>query len=150
MGKNNLCKKNWASGTVAEMIQKTGPAVTPFAETLLTYFLKGLKDPSADCVSNCVFGIGALAEACGPALAGHYPKFLEVLAPLLKENGDGRTMDNVLGAVARMIKTQPDAVNLSLVLPAFVQWLPLREDMEENVTVYSCLRQLLTAGALTD
>jgi len=128
--KNNLCKKNWASGTVAEMIQKTGPAVTPFAETLLNYFLKGMKDSSPDVVSNCVFGIGALAEACGPALAGQYPKFLEVLAPLLKENGDGRTMDNVLGAVARMIKTQPDAVNLSLVLPAFVQWLPLREDME--------------------
>jgi hypothetical protein len=59
---------------------------------------------------------------------------------------NGRLVDNVCAAVCRMILARMDLVPLKQVLPVLLQNLPLKQDMEENETVYSCIYHLLQSG----
>lgn len=101
-----------------------------------------------------------------------YPMMLSVFSKLLTKESDRRVIDNLCAALCRMIMTNVDAVPLEQVcfsahardphmtawvwsdwkcvvtfpqvVPALVERLPLKEDMEENKTVFSCLAMLYT------
>lgn len=45
-----------------------------------------------------------------------------------------------------MIVTKCDLVPLNQVLPVFVQYLPLREDFEENFAVFRCIQTIYQHG----
>jgi len=139
-------ERSLAAGTLAEICQAMGDSVSPFAENLFSIFVGGIKDSSKDVVSNSVFGLGVLAECTGAAMSPKYPEILQHLSAFLKEDGDRRTIDNVLGAVARMLITCPAALPIDTIIPTFVKWLPLKEDMEENITVYKAVYSLLSAN----
>ncbi|MCI25056.1 importin-4-like, partial [Trifolium medium] len=51
--------------------------------------------------------------------------------------------DNAAGAVARMIMVHPESIPLNQVLPVFLRVLPLKEDREESLAVYSCVSALV-------
>jgi hypothetical protein len=52
-------------------------------------------------------------------------------------------VDNACGAVARIISSAPQAVPLQHVLPVLLTALPLREDHEEDATVWTCLTKIV-------
>lgn len=143
----NRSERSLAAGTLAELCQAMKESIIPFTDKMYNIFMKGVKDQSDDVVSNSVFGVGVLVEASGNTLVDRYPVILETLSQFLKEGGDRRTIDNVLGAVARMIITNPTALPLDMLFPTFVKWLPLQEDMEENEMVYQCIYTLLSNNA---
>lgn len=45
-----------------------------------------------------------------------------------------------------MVVTKCDLVPLNQVLPVFVQYLPLREDFEENFAVFRCIQTIYQHG----
>jgi importin-4 len=57
------------------------------------------------------------------------------------------TLDNICGALARLIITNASLVPMKSVLPVFVSYLPLREDFEENLAVYRCLEVCYRQGS---
>lgn len=96
---------------------------------------------------------------------------LSVFSKLLTKESDRRVIDNLCAALCRMIMSNVDAVPLDQVrfffffstcesaasgqnekclvvlrqvVPALVERLPLKEDMEENKTVFNCLAMLYT------
>jgi hypothetical protein len=139
-------ERSLAAGTLAEMCQAMGPAVTPFIEDLYPVFVRGVSDASDEVVSNSVFGIGVLVECggIGAPIQTRYMEILQLLNTLLKEDGDRRTIDNVLGAVCRMVLTNPTGLPLDSIMQTLVKYLPLGEDYEENITVYKTLYMLLS------
>uniref|UniRef100_A0A8C9RLH8 Importin 4 n=1 Tax=Scleropages formosus TaxID=113540 RepID=A0A8C9RLH8_SCLFO len=108
------------------------------SEQLMPVLVTGAKDCDAEVRSNSVFALGALAEAAGPAIV-QYPVILGLFSSLLSKEEDPRAVDNLCAALCRMIVSSPGSVPLDQVFPVLLSHLPLKEDLEENKTVFGCL-----------
>ncbi|XP_064416459.1 importin-4 [Latimeria chalumnae] len=136
---SSLAEKSFAVGTIAETVEALGPAATQFVPRLLPVLLAGAREEDEEVRSNSVFGLGVLAEQGKEAVFEHYPTLLGVLSSIIAREEDRRVLDNVCGAVSRMISTNLACVPIDQVLPVLLHSLPLKEDLEENITVYSCI-----------
>lgn len=64
---------------------------------------------------------------------------------IAKESHAG-ARDNVVGAIARLIIANYSGLPLDQIFPVFVNQLPLKEDFEENKTVFKSILTLYQAG----
>lgn len=76
----------------------------------------------------------------------HYPAILAALSAAVAKEEHAGTLDNICGALARLIITNSMLVPLKQVLPVFMKYLPLREDFEENFAVFRSLNVVYTQG----
>uniref|UniRef100_A0A8C7KPZ0 Importin 4 n=1 Tax=Oncorhynchus kisutch TaxID=8019 RepID=A0A8C7KPZ0_ONCKI len=116
---------------------------------LLPVLVAGVRDSDSEVRNNSVFGLGALAQAAGPLVAQDYPMMLSLFSNLLSKEQDRRVIDNLCAALCRMIMSHMEGVPLEQVFPALLACLPLKEDMEENKTVYSCLAMLYSQNPVS-
>ncbi|KAJ6357352.1 hypothetical protein OIU78_005248 [Salix suchowensis] len=87
------------------------------------------------------------AKMAGESTLKYYGDILRGLFPLFGEpEPDDAVRDNAAGAVARMIMAHPQSVPLNQVLPVFLRVLPLKEDHEESMAVYSCVSTLVLSS----
>lgn len=76
----------------------------------------------------------------------HYPQILQTLSSLIGRETSAQARDNIIGAIARLIITNHTIIPMDQVFPVFISHLPLKEDLEENKTVYKCLQVLYRNG----
>uniref|UniRef100_A0A672T5S6 Importin 4 n=1 Tax=Sinocyclocheilus grahami TaxID=75366 RepID=A0A672T5S6_SINGR len=137
--------RSFSIGTIGETLHSLvgvagGSAVAGrLSNRLLPVLVAGVRDSDAEVRNNSVFALGALAQAAGPIVASDYPMMLSLFSNLLSKESDLRVIDNLCAALCRMIMSHIEGVPLEQVFPALVACLPLKEDMEENKTIYSCL-----------
>ncbi|KAK3745056.1 hypothetical protein QZH41_014548, partial [Actinostola sp. cb2023] len=124
--------KSFAIGTISEIILAIGHATVPFVQHLYPVLFGALKDADDEVRSNATYGLGLLAMNGGDVMVPNYPAVLEALFSMLSSQQPGRLVDNICGAVSRMIMTNRSAVPLE------------EEDFEENPTVYSCIIELFS------
>ncbi|XP_017285372.1 importin-4 isoform X2 [Kryptolebias marmoratus] len=140
-----VADRSFSVGTIGEILQALVSApggrgvAGRLSNRLLPVLVAGVKDSDAEVRNNSVFGLGCLAQAAGPIIASDYPMMLSVFSNLLAKETDLKVIDNLCAALCRMILSHVDAVPLEQVFPALVAHLPLKEDLEENKTVLSCL-----------
>uniref|UniRef100_A0A3B4V173 Importin 4 n=1 Tax=Seriola dumerili TaxID=41447 RepID=A0A3B4V173_SERDU len=145
-----VAERSFSMGIIGEILQALvsvsgGRGVAGrLSNRLLPVLVAGVKDGDPEVRNNSVFGLGCLAQAAGPIVASDYPMMLSVFSNLLAKESDPRVVDNLCAALCRMIMSNVDAVPLEQVVPALVAHLPLKEDLEENKTVFSCLAMLYT------
>ncbi|XP_023131209.1 importin-4 [Amphiprion ocellaris] len=145
-----VAERSFSLGTIGEILQAlvTAPGGQGLAgrlsNRLLPVLVAGVRDSDPEVRNNSVFGLGCLAQAAGPIVLTDYPMMLSVFSNLLVKESDARVIDNLCGALCRMILSNVEAVPLEQVVPALAARLPLKEDMEENKTVFSCLALLYT------
>ncbi|KAM7370066.1 hypothetical protein PAMP_011351 [Pampus punctatissimus] len=150
-----VADRSFSVGTIGEILQALvgvsgGRGVAGrLSNRLLPVLVAGVRDSDAEVRNNSVFGLGCLAQAAGPIVISEtcsrdYPMMLSVFSNLLAKESDLRVIDNLCAALCRMILSNVDAVPLEQVVPALVTRLPLKEDLEENKTVFSCLAMLYT------
>jgi len=141
--------RSMAMGCLGELAQELGSGI---AEHWNTFFypaaIAGLADSDDSVKRNSAFCIGVSCEGLGETVTSQYAAMLQAMSPLFSldiTEGDtaAACVDNACAAIARMIKTSPANVPLSQVLPVILKALPLKNDMTENETVYSCLFGLL-------
>ncbi|KAM4710354.1 importin-4 [Discoglossus pictus] len=132
-------EKSFSMGTVAETIVAMGPASEQFVPQLFPALLTGARDQDHEVRSNSVFGLGVLVEHGGASMHQHFPKLLALLSSLITSDKDPQVLDNVCGAVCRMIMSNPEGVPIGQVFPVLVRSLPLKKDFEENTTVFKCI-----------
>uniref|UniRef100_A0A8C3ITC4 Importin 4 n=1 Tax=Chrysemys picta bellii TaxID=8478 RepID=A0A8C3ITC4_CHRPI len=127
------------AGFLPLLLNKMKPSCSvaepPFVPRLLPPFLGAARDSDPEVRSNGVFALGVLAEHGGEAL--HYPKILALLAGGSAQEPSARVRDNVCGAVARMVLSQPQALPLRC-LSHLTPWLP----PDAQVSLLSLLRHL--------
>lgn len=137
--------RSFSVGTIGETLHSLagvagGRAVAGrLSNRLLPLLVAGVRDSDAEVRNNSVYALGALAQAAGPIVASDYPVMLSLFSNLLSKESDLRVIDNLCAALCRMIMSHVEGVPLEQVFPALVARLPLKEDMEENKTIYSCL-----------
>ncbi|CAL5377844.1 unnamed protein product [Camellia sinensis] len=135
---------------LAEVAQHMGPPIAGYIDAVMPLVLKELASPVATNRRNAAFCIGELckngehflynyARYYGDALHGLYPLFGE-------SEPDDAVRDNAAGAVARMIMVHAESIPLNQVLPVFLKVLPLKEDHEESMAVYSCVCNLVLSS----
>ncbi|XP_010451155.1 PREDICTED: probable importin subunit beta-4, partial [Camelina sativa] len=77
----------------------------------------------------------------------YFGDVLRKLSPLFGDSEPELAVrDNAAGATARMIVVHPELVPLNQVLPVLLRGLPLKEDQEESMAVYSCIYSLVLAS----
>ncbi|KAM6200920.1 importin-4 [Rhynchocyon petersi] len=133
-----VAEKSFAVGTLAESIQGLGAASAQFVSRLFPVLLSNAREADPEVRSNAIFGLGVLAEHGGrPAqeYPQHFPKLLGLLLPLLARERHDRVRDNICGALARLLMASPMRKPEPQVLAALLHALPLKEDMEEWVTI---------------
>lgn len=143
-----VAERSFSVGTIGELlaalakVQGGRGLVGRLSNRLLPVLVAATKDSDEEVRSNTVFALGCLAEGAGPIVVSDYPMMLSVFSNLLVKESDRNVIDNLCGALCRMILGNVDAVPLEQVFPALVAQLPLKEDMEENETLYNCLTML--------
>uniref|UniRef100_A0A8D3BDJ4 Importin 4 n=1 Tax=Scophthalmus maximus TaxID=52904 RepID=A0A8D3BDJ4_SCOMX len=137
-----VAERSFSVGTIGEILQSLasvsgGRGVAGrLSNRLLPVLVAGVRDSDAEVRNNSVFGLGLCSR--------DYPMMLSVFSNMLTKESDLRVIDNLCAALCRMILSNIDAVPLEQVVPALVDRLPLKEDLEENKTVFSCLALLYT------
>nr|XP_033494039.1 importin-4 isoform X2 [Epinephelus lanceolatus] len=143
-----VADRSFSVGTIGEILQALvsvpgGQGLAGrLSNRLLPVLVAGVRDSDPEVRNNSVFGLGCLAQAAGPICVSDYPMMLSVFSNMLTKESDLRVIDNLCAALCRMIMSNVDCVPLEQVMPAMVARLPLKEDMEENKTVFSCLAML--------
>ncbi|RMX51322.1 hypothetical protein pdam_00004673, partial [Pocillopora damicornis] len=136
--------KSFAIGTISEVMLAMSHAIVPFVQHIFPVFMTSLQDEDDEVRSNTIYGLGILAFYGGDLITPQYPTILEALFVILSQNQPPRVVDNICGAVSRMIMANRNFLPLEKVFPGLLQCLPLKEDFEENDPVYSCIIELFS------
>lgn len=75
-----------------------------------------------------------------------YPDILQALSTAVAKETHPGTLDNICGAISKMIITNSAGVPLDQVFPVLLRHLPLRDDYQENVAVVKCFFTLYQQG----
>jgi hypothetical protein len=141
--------RSMSVGCLSEIAQELeGSIAEHWKSVFLPAVLAGLADADDNVKRNSAFCAGVCCEHLHETAAGDFQNILQVMGPIFslsatENDSSAACMDNAAAAVARMIMASPTHVPLPQVLPAFLRVLPLKTDMTENETVYSCLLGLL-------
>ncbi|RUS88757.1 hypothetical protein EGW08_003474 [Elysia chlorotica] len=145
---SSTAEKSFAVGTLAEVIEACGePLGSAFTGILYPVFTRMAKDEDDEVRSNSVFALGILTVNAGTLMIGQYNEILKTFFDVMNTEGNPRVLDNICAAVCRMIMHSPQNVPLAQVLPVVMQLLPLKEDLEENVTIFTCFMKLYSHTA---
>lgn len=141
--------RSMAMGCLSELAQELDGAISEYWQAVFyPAILAGLADPDDNVKRNAAFCAGVCCETLGDGITGEYTQILQAISPLFvvdPSQGDSSSacVDNAAAAVSRMIMASPEHVPFPQVLPALLSALPLKTDMTENETVYTCLLGLL-------
>lgn len=75
-----------------------------------------------------------------------YPDILQSLSAAVSKETHAGTLDNICGAICKMIMANSAAVPLDQVFPVLLNHLPLRDDFQENEAVIKCFFTLYQQG----
>lgn len=108
----------------------------------------GLNDEDYSVRRNAAFCAGVCCAGLGEFAIPEYGQILQAVGNLFTidseiSDSSAAAVDNACACVSRMIMVSPTNVPLSQVLPVILSKLPLKNDMTENETVYTCLLGLL-------
>lgn len=130
-------------GTLSECFGALKECTANWFDRLLPLYLAGVLDEYEEARQNAVFGLGEMVLYSGEKAYPHFPGTLQALSQIVSVEQEEGVLDNICGALARMILSNNALVPLEHVLPVFVQKLPLRKDFHENNAVFKALLVLL-------
>ncbi|PWA69088.1 ARM repeat superfamily protein [Artemisia annua] len=132
---------------LAEVAQDMGAPIATYVDAVMPLVLKELGSSSETNRRNAAFCAGELCKNGGVSSLKYFGDVLRCIYPLFGESEpDAAVRDNAAGAVARMIMAHQESIPLNQVLPVFVKVLPLKEDREESMPVYSCICSLVLSS----
>lgn len=142
----STAEKSFAAGSLAECMAPLSGELEPFVSHVMPAFLKLVNDEDNDVRNNAVFGLGELVLHAGPTMHPQFSQVLETLSKLLSKEDAPRVIDQIVGAVCRLILANHSLVPLDSVVPVMLQQLPMREDFDEYEVVFKTLSLLFANG----
>ena len=146
-----VAERSFSLGSLAECMSPLGAgganALQPFIQHLMPVYTAAFKDEDKDVRNNAIYGIGELALHGGSPVRNHFPSILQSLSSQLAVESDPRCIDQIVGAVCRLIVAYKEGVPTQQVMPVVIANLPLREDLEEYEAVFRALHILYADGS---
>ncbi|KAF7274386.1 importin-4-like [Rhynchophorus ferrugineus] len=146
MKQNSVSQRSFAFGTLAECMKSLDVYVEKFVPQLLKMWLSGARDPADEVRNNSIFGLGEMILHGKDKIFSHYNEILQGLSQAVAKETHAGTLDNICGALAKMILVNSGGIPLDQVLPGLLQKLPLRDDFQENEAVIKCFAALYQQG----
>ncbi|CAG9770533.1 unnamed protein product [Ceutorhynchus assimilis] len=143
---SSISQRSFAYGTLAECMKSLDVYVERFVPDLLKMWLTGAKDSAEEVRNNSIFGLGEMVLHGKDRVFNYYNEILQSLSQAVSKESHSGTLDNICGALAKMIMANPGGIPLEQVIPAFIQKLPLRDDFQENEAVIKCFAMLYQQG----
>ncbi|KAJ3660491.1 hypothetical protein Zmor_004938 [Zophobas morio] len=143
---NSISQRSFAYGTLAECMKSLDVYVEKFNQHLLHLWLTGAKDAADEVRNNAIFGLGEMILHGKDRIFPFYQDILQSLSAAVAKESHAGTLDNICGALAKMIIVNSSGIPLEQVFPVFIQRLPLREDFQENEAVIKCFFGLYRQG----
>lgn len=84
--------------------------VGKFVPQLLSLLLKATHDEHGEVRNNSIFALGEMVLHGKEALFPHYPEILQTLSAAVSKETHAGTLDNICGALARMIIVNPSGI----------------------------------------
>ncbi|XP_058771826.1 uncharacterized protein LOC131645180 isoform X2 [Vicia villosa] len=136
--------RNRVVGVLAEVAENMGFPIADYVDRVMPTVLTELASSDVANRWNAAYCVGELCKNGGDSALKYFDNILRGLRPLFDESEpDHAVRDNAAAAVAKMIMVHPESVPLNQVLPVLLSVLPLKEDHEESMAVYSCLSALI-------
>ncbi|KNC21217.1 hypothetical protein FF38_10996 [Lucilia cuprina] len=129
-------------GALAECFGALKSCTGTYFDTFCPLMIDGLSDDFYQARQNAVFGLGELVLYAEEKSFEAYPHILMALSQAVANEKEPAALDNICGAIARLIITNCNLVPLNQVLPVLLQHLPLREDFDENASIFKCFKLL--------
>ncbi|EDW23754.1 GL23755 [Drosophila persimilis] len=139
---DDLNQRTLVYGVLSECIRPLGIRVVTYFDDLLPVFLEGSTDCQSKARHCCFFGLGELVYNAEENSFGSFSVILQALSDAIARETDAFAVDNICGALARLIITNCNIVPLGFVLPVFMHNLPLRKDTEDYDIVLMAFRVL--------
>ncbi|XP_071439915.1 importin-5 [Hetaerina americana] len=138
----------WALCVFDDTIEYGGPACAKYQEYFLSPMLAYVDDKSAEVRQAAVYGCGVLGQYGGDQFAGAcaeaVPRLIKVItAPESRTPENVNPTENAISAVTKILKYNSSAVNVEEILPHWLSWLPVYEDVDEAPHVYGYLCDLI-------
>ncbi|XP_050539704.1 importin-4-like [Daktulosphaira vitifoliae] len=131
---------------IGESVKGLGDNAGEISELMLPLVLQLIEDQDDSVRNNAVFALGEITFYGKEAIYKYYPTILNTFSQVVVKEQRSKVLDNVYGALARMIITNIEGVPLDHVVPVMINYLPLHEDFVENLTVFRCLVYLYECG----
>lgn len=135
-------QRAFAYGALAECFAPLQKYSGTYFDTFCPLMIGGLADDFDQARQNAVFGLGELVLYAEEKSFEAYPHILNALSQAVSKETKPSALDNICGAIARLIINNCTLVPLAQVLPVFLQHLPLREDFDENTSIFKCFKLL--------
>lgn len=129
-------------GALAECFGALKSCTGTYFSTFCPIMIDGLSDEFCQARQNAVFGLGELVLYAEDKSYEAYPHILMALSQAVANEKEDAALDNICGAIARLIITNCNLVPLDQVLPVLLKHLPLREDFDENASIFKCFKLL--------
>ncbi|KAG8249104.1 Importin 4 [Homalodisca vitripennis] len=140
-------QRSFGVGMIAECMACAGPCLPAYAQQLLSLLITLARDQNDEVRNNAIFALGELVYHGRDCIFPFYGEILQTLSHAVVNESNSGALDNICGALARLIITNVSGIPLEQVIPVFVRYLPLREDFEENKWVYQSLNNLYQMGS---
>lgn len=146
MKQKSVPQRSFAFGTLAECMKALDIYVEKFVPQLLQLWLSGARDSSDEVRNNSIFGLGEMILHGKEKVFSHYPEILQALSTAVSSESHAGTLDNICGALGKMIIVNSSGIPLNEVFPVYLQHLPLREDFQESEAVIKSFYTLYQKG----
>ncbi|XP_063703113.1 importin-4-like [Culicoides brevitarsis] len=139
-------QRAFAIGVLSECFEALKDQSSQWFDTLLPIFLSCVNDRNDEVRNNTIFGLGEMVLYAGEIAHKYFPQILAALSQGVSNESHAGTLDNICGALARLILANSSLVPLNDVLPSFIQYLPLREDFDENQAIFKAFALVYQQG----
>lgn len=112
---NSVSQRSFAYGTLAECMKALDVYVERFVPQLLKMWLTGAKDPAEEVRNNSIFGLGEMVLHGKDKIFSCYSEILQALSHAVGKETHAGTLDNICGALAKMIMINPGGIPLEQV-----------------------------------
>lgn len=138
----------WGLCIFDDLVEYAGPASQNYQEHFVQPMLHYVTAQQPEVRQAAAYGCGVIGQFGGPAYASicalAIPRLVEVI-----QNAEARQPENLnptenaISAVTKILKWNGSAINLDEVIPHWLQWLPVYEDVDESPFVYEYLCDLV-------
>lgn len=112
--------------------------------------IAGIQDNSPEVRQAAAYGCGVMAQHGGADYAQTCAQVIPLFEAVI-EHPEARTKlnvnptENCISAVTKICKYNSSMINVDEVIPKWLSWLPVKEDLEEAPHIYGYLCDLVEA-----
>jgi len=144
--------RQWGICIFDDVIEFGGEASIHYHHIFFNPMLKALSNEYPEVRQASAYGFGLMGMKGGPNYAQLCAQALEPLAAMISKQDARETeesisaTENAISAVAKILKYNSSQVDVNVVLPTFISWLPIWDDTDEVPYVYDYFCDLVEAN----